>query len=92
MMGTQRVGGGVWERAVSHFVCPGKVRGKVEGMTESGIADCIVPSWIWINDVIFSGSAMDFFWINHGIFPGSITKFFLDLPLIFSGLTMNFFF
>ena len=56
---------------MSHFVCPGGVRGKVEGGRYGKVRDCIVPSWIWIDEVIF-------FWIGYGFFSGPTMQLFVD--------------
>ena len=95
--------GGVEERSCKPFCLPGL------GETESGrydrVWDCIVPSWIWINDAIFLDRPCSF-WINHEIFlrstmyfSGSIMECFLYRLLkfswiyhwFFSGFTMIFF-
>ena len=93
-------GGWGWH-LVSHFVCPVKVRGKVDGMAKSGMA-YIVPRWIWFHDDIFPYSTRDFFldrprnffWIVHYIFfwidHGSI-NFSYGLTMFFLWIDHGFF-
>ena len=57
---------GVGLRSCIPFYLPGQ--SEREGGSYGRVGNCIVPSWIWIFDVIFSGSAMDFFWINNVVF------------------------
>ena len=57
----------MWLDPVSHFVCPGKVRGKVEGMAESGIA---------YSSKLDLDRRSNFFQIGHGFLSGSTMQFF----------------
>ena len=83
MMGTQRVGVGVGRDHVNHFACPGKERGKVEGIWQMRGLGLHISK-------LDLDRRCNFFWIGHvffldqpWFFLGSAIKFFFDLPWIF---------
>ena len=71
-------GGGVGFRSCKPFYLPGQSERK--GGRYDRVGDCIVPSRIWIDDVIFSGSAIDFYWIFLSFFH---LLYFLSFFILF---------
>ena len=74
-----------WVSSCKPLCLLGKVRGKVEGMAESGL-QCIVPSWICMDRWCI------FLWISHAVFPWSTMNFFFRIAhAVFSGSNMEIF-